>query len=91
MGLGRKFIYPLTDTSLSPPQLLKIWACLSELLENYSKNKQRNAMMNKGQKVEGGVFALYFSVNVGVLEFNILKTFCTKQYKVYNSGKYFSD
>jgi hypothetical protein len=28
-----------------------------------AKNRRRNAMMNKGQKVEGDLFFLYFAVN----------------------------
>ena len=47
-------------------------------------------MMIKGQKVEGVMFALYFSVNGGFLEHNILKTFCSKQCGVFNGEKYFS-
>ncbi len=64
IGLARKFVHSLKGTSLSSPEPLKIWARLSELLENDGKNKQRNALMNKGQKVEGGVFVLHFSANV---------------------------
>ncbi len=48
-------------------------------------------MMNKGQEVEGGTFTLRFSANVGILESNVLKTFCTKHYEVYNGEEYFSN
>jgi hypothetical protein len=47
-------------------------------------------MTIKGQKVEGVMFALYFSANGDFLEHNVLKTFCSKQCELFNGEKYFS-
>ncbi len=63
---------------------------MSKSLKNYRENKWRNTMTINGQKIEGSMFALYFSANVDFLEHNVLKTFCSKQCGVFNGEKYFS-
>jgi hypothetical protein len=44
---------------------------------NFFRNTLPSAegMTIKGQKVESGIFVLYFSANMGFLEHNVLKTF----------------
>ena len=44
-------------------------------------------MITNGQIVDSGMFSVYFSPNMSFLEYNILKTFCSKQCGVFNDEK----
>jgi hypothetical protein len=54
--LARTFAYTLDDISLPSPLRLEIWTSFSESFRNCSENGWHNAMMNKEEKVEDGIF-----------------------------------